>query len=224
MNLFSAGKEQLITMLIARVIIILLILPLHEFAHAWAARKCGDRTAEAAGRLTLNPFSHIDPIGAILLLVSGFGWAKPVPVNTRQMDNPKKGMILTSLAGPLSNLLVAFVGVVIFRVLSELTAFQGSGAAVIMMVLYFFITVNLGLAVFNLLPIPPLDGSNVILPFLPPKAIYWIQNYRQIISVVFMVLIFSDLLNLPLAFVSNALLRLFEFLTDWIPLLMHGIG
>ena len=96
--------------ILARIVIILLVLPLHEFAHGWVARKCGDDTAEAAGRLTLNPLAHVDPFGAVLLLLTGFGWAKPVPINPARMNHPRKGIIWTSLAGPLSNLLAALVG------------------------------------------------------------------------------------------------------------------
>ena len=96
--------------ILARIVIVLLVLPLHEFAHGWVARKCGDDTAEAAGRLTLNPLAHVDPFGAVLLLLTGFGWAKPVPINPARMNHPRKGIIWTSLAGPLSNLLAALDG------------------------------------------------------------------------------------------------------------------
>ena len=120
MNLLSMSKQQILMMLIARVIIILLILPLHEFAHAWVARLCGDDTADSKGRLTLNPFSHVDPFGAILLLLTGFGWAKPVPINPNRMRNPRTGVIWTSLAGPASNLLIAFVMMIPFRILESI--------------------------------------------------------------------------------------------------------
>ena len=157
--------------IIARIAIILLILPLHEFAHGWAAKKCGDDTASLSGRLTLNPFAHVDPVGAILLLLTGFGWAKPVPINPTRMRNMRRGVILTSLAGPLSNLLAAFVGMLLLRVciacsgvsffMHQATLYYAGEISqawhTIIMILFFFILVNLGLAIFNLIPIPPLE-------------------------------------------------------------------
>ena len=167
--------------IIARIAIILLILPLHEFAHGWAAKKCGDDTASLSGRLTLNPFAHVDPVGAILLLLTGVAWAKPDPINPTRMRNMRRGVILTSLAGPLSNLLAAFVGMLLLRVciacsgvsffMHQATLYYAGEISqawhTIIMILFFFILVNLGLAIFYLIPIPPLDGSNIILGFLP---------------------------------------------------------
>ncbi|MBQ8724383.1 MAG: site-2 protease family protein, partial [Oscillospiraceae bacterium] len=110
--------------IVARVMVILLILPLHEYAHAFIARKCGDYTAENSGRLTLNPFAHVDPIGAVLLLLTGFGWAKPVPINPNAMRNPRNGVIWTSLAGPFSNLIVAFIGFILLRIVGGIPVYQ----------------------------------------------------------------------------------------------------
>lgn len=226
MNLLSMSKEQLLTMLIARVIIILLILPLHEFAHAWVARLCGDDTADSRGRLTLNPFSHVDPFGAILLLLTGFGWAKPVPINPNRMRNPRTGVIWTSLAGPASNLLIAFVMMIPFRILESIpisSEAMYNTLSIIYSILYFFILVNIGLAVFNLIPIPPLDGSNILLGFLPYKAIYWVQQHRQVISFVFLILIFSDFLDTPLSYLQQLIFKGFMFLTNWVPLMVSGL-
>ena len=147
MNLLSMSKQQILMMLIARVIIILLILPLHEFAHAWVARLCGDDTADSKGRLTLNPFSHVDPFGAISLLLTGFGWAKPVPINPNRMRNPRTGVIWTSLAGPASNLLIAFVMMIPFRILESIpisSEAMYNTLSIIYSILYFFILVNIG--------------------------------------------------------------------------------
>lgn len=225
MNLFSSNKTQILMMLIARVIIILLILPLHEFAHAWVARRCGDDTAESKGRLTFNPFSHVDPVGAILLLLTGFGWAKPVPVNPNRMRNPRSGMVWTSLAGPASNLIIAFLTMIPFRILEEVPIHSASmynTLSVIYSILYFFILVNIGLAVFNLIPIPPLDGSNIVMGFLPFKAIIWVQQHRQVISFVFLILILSDFLT-PLSFLQQLLFKGFNVLTNWVPLIVSGL-
>ncbi len=214
--------------IVARVIVILLILPLHEFAHAFVAKKCGDYTAESSGRLTLNPFSHVDPVGAILLLLTGFGWAKPVPINPNAMRNPRKGVIWTSLAGPLSNLLAAFVSLIVLRVLYCIPIPAGNIAlynvlSSVATVFNCFVGVNIGLAVFNLIPVPPLDGSNVLIQFLPTRAVIWIQRNHMVISVVFFVLIVSSALNIPISWVSNQIFHLFYFLTNWIELLMNAI-
>lgn len=212
----------------ARIIVILLILPLHELAHAFVAKKCGDHTAESSGRLSLNPFIHIDPIGAVLILLTGFGWAKPVPINPNAMRNPRNGVIWTSLAGPLSNFIAAFAALIILRViycipissastglLNTLTGFS--------MFLSGFVSVNLGLAVFNLIPVPPLDGSKVLIQFIPTRAVIWIQRNQITISIVFFILIASQALSYPLSFLILHVYKLFYLMTDWIPLVMNAI-
>lgn len=214
--------------LVARIVVILLILPLHEYAHAFAARKFGDYTAESSGRLTLNPFKHIDPIGAFLLLLTGFGWAKPVPVNPIAMRNPRKGIIWTSLAGPFSNLIAAFLSMTVLRVIYCIPIAASNTAllntlTMVCTLLSAFSSVNMGLAVFNLIPVPPLDGSRVLMQFLPTNAVVWIQRNQMIISIVFLVLIASSALSTPLSFITMQINRLFFWLTDWIPLLMNLI-
>lgn len=214
--------------LVARIVVILLILPLHEYAHAFAARKFGDYTAESSGRLTLNPFKHIDPIGAFLLLLTGFGWAKPVPVNPIAMRNPRKGIIWTSLAGPFSNLIAAFLSMTVLRVIYCIPIAASNTAllntlTMVCTLLSAFSSVNMGLAVFNLIPVPPLDGSRVLMQFLPTNAVVWIQRNQMVISIVFLVLIASSALSTPLSFITMQINRLFFWLTDWIPLLMNLI-
>jgi Zn-dependent protease len=159
--------DQMVTALVA----VLAGLTVHELAHAWTALLLGDDTAKADGRITLNPIRHIDPFGFLLLLVAGFGWAKPVVINREKLRTPRRDDILISLAGPLSNLLLAFLSLALFRVLAALftmetpetfdTLFRLSVA---------FAGVNIALGVFNLLPIPPLDGSHVLLNLLPPGS------------------------------------------------------
>ena len=163
--------------ILARIVIILLVLPLHEFAHGWVARKCGDDTAEAAGRLTLNPLAHVDPFGAVLLLLTGFGWAKPVPINPARMNHPRKGIIWTSLAGPLSNLLAALVGVVLMQIVFPFYYADPNAVLTgIYTLLYWFVAINISLAVFNLIPVPPLDGSKVLMMLLPYRQSAWLAG------------------------------------------------
>lgn len=214
--------------IVARVMVILLILPLHEYAHAFIARKCGDYTAESSGRLTLNPFAHVDPAGAVLLVLTGFGWAKPVPINPNAMRNPRNGVIWTSLAGPCSNLIVAYAGFIVLRVLAGIPFSSSqtvlfSAASSFSLILMYFISVNIGLAVFNLIPIPPLDGSKVLIQFLPTKAVIWIQRNQMVISIVFMVLILSDVLNGPLGFISGKIYDFFFWSTNWVDIIMNAI-
>jgi len=129
----------------------------HEFAHAWVAHKLGDETAAYHGRLTLNPLAHLDPMGSIMILFVGFGWAKPVPVNPAFFQNPRRDMMLVASAGPLSNLFLAFVGGVIFRI----SLLGGMENGTFGTMLYIFIQINIMLAMFNLIPLPPLDGSQI---------------------------------------------------------------
>jgi len=139
--------------LLLLVPVLLFALCFHEFAHAWMANKLGDPTAKHSGRLTLNPLAHLDPMGTLMILFVGFGWAKPVPVDIRYLQNPRKDMMKISFAGPAANLLLAFVGGTIIR--AQLVG----GSLILMLVL--FTQINIMLAVFNMIPIPPLDGSQI---------------------------------------------------------------
>ncbi|MBU0630189.1 MAG: site-2 protease family protein [Candidatus Margulisbacteria bacterium] len=157
--------------------ILLVTITVHEFAHAFVADKLGDPTPRLAGRLTLNPLSHLDPLGFLALLLVRFGWAKPVPINPYNFRDPKKGSLLVSLAGPLSNFLLAWVLAVIFRNLPFIND-------TFSMVISYAIWINLALAIFNLIPVPPLDGSHVLEYFLPPhqyETMYRLQQYSMLI-------------------------------------------
>lgn len=158
------------------VFVILCILPLHEFAHGWVANKLGDPTAKLEGRLTLNPLASVDPMGALALILFGFGWAKPVPVNTRYFKHPKRDMAITALAGPVSNLLAALVGAVLVVVMEVFAPYNGV-TQFIYNVLYYYVVVNISLAVFNLIPFRPWTApalwrpSSAIGPCTPTTAI-----------------------------------------------------
>ncbi len=190
----SGSYLQLLVGLAARAIVIFLILPVHEYAHGWAAAKLGDPTAQARGRRTFNPLAHLDPIGALCILLFSFGWAKPVPVNPMYFRHRKRDMALTALAGPASNLLVALLAALIYNVIWLLHP----AASVLQWINYFFyyfIVINISLAVFNLLPIPPLDGSRIFAAILPERWSWTVARYERIIFLVLAVLVFSGALD-----------------------------
>ena len=145
---------------------ILLALTLHEFAHAYTAHRLGDPTARLLGRLTLNPLKHLDPLGTLMLFLAQFGWAKPVPVDPRYFRSPKRDMLLVALAGPVSNLVLAFISGMMLR-LGRAEVFPLDSGGISYVMLYMSLIINLSLAFFNLLPIPPLDGSKILRSLLP---------------------------------------------------------
>lgn len=197
---------ELIVNLLVRVFVIFCVLPIHEFAHAFVAHKLGDDTARLSGRLTTNPLAHIDPIGALMILVVGFGYAKPVPVNMRNFKNRKGYMAITALAGPFSNIIMAFIFTFAACLVWKFIPYQdGDFASYIVVFLLTASQINVSLAVFNLLPIPPLDGSRLLNVILPNKYYYKIMQYeRYIIYAVFALIIFG-VLDTPIYFLSRLL-------------------
>ena len=165
----------------------LIALTVHEYCHGYAAYKLGDDTAKNLGRLTLNPIKHIDPYGAICMVLFHVGWAKPVPVNARNFKDPKKGFAITAAAGPASNLILgffsAFIYLVVFALVKDLTFTSRTFGYLLisntLSFLYIFHSINIGLGLFNLLPIPPFDGSRLLNVFLPPKTYFAIMKYEK---------------------------------------------
>ena len=207
--------------------IILFSLSVHESAHAYVAHKLGDDTARNFGRITLNPAKHFDPVGFLFLLLFGFGWAKPVPVNTRNMKNGRWGFVATSIAGPLSNILLAFISAILAELtLVVLTHIPNMGGISGMLTYSFFqmaVSLNVGYAVFNLLPIPPLDGSRLWTALLPRRIAEWTfryERYMQYALLIFLCLgAFTDVINNITSTVTYGILRL----VDYIPFyLLYG--
>lgn len=195
--------QDVLMRILASVIIIFTVLPLHEYAHGWVAGKLGDKTAKYSGRLSMNPLDHVDPLGALGILLFGFGWAKPVPVDPRNFKNPKSGMAITAIAGPISNLLAAFIGAILLRLLILISGILPISIFVGAVTFFrYYIMINIGIAVFNLIPLPPLDGSKILEAFLPDRIIYKYAQYQGIISLVLLALILLGVLSVPLSYLQ----------------------
>lgn len=185
--------------------VLLIAFTVHEFAHAYTANKLGDPTAKEQGRLTLNPMQHLDPIGTLLIFIVGFGWARPVPVNRRHFKNPRLGGILVSLMGPLSNFVLAIIGAGIMYGL----VISGMAATLPKQVMDFFglfINLNVLLFVFNLLPIPPLDGYRIVEDLVSPSVRAKMTQYEQYGSLIFLILVITPLGNYTIYPVINTVI------------------
>jgi Zn-dependent protease len=188
--MFSLGPATLI----ARLIVLVVSFTIHEFSHAWSATQLGDETPRQYGRLTLNPLAHLDPMGSLLLLLVGFGWAKPVPINPYALlRRTPAGVMWVSLAGPFSNLLMAILAAVPFRMgLVSVAAGMTNTRAILpnpSLILVQFITINLLLCLFNLIPLAPLDGEKILDYFLPPSMAKVFENIRPYGPVILIVLV-----------------------------------
>lgn len=190
---------------------LLLALTVHEFAHGWVADKMGDPTARYSGRLSLNPMDHLDIFGTICLLFFGFGWARPVPINTRNFRKPRQGIIAVSLAGPGANFLLALISAFILAAMNE---FLPANEITIFFytVVSACVSLNVGLMVFNLIPIPPLDGSKVLMEFLPPKYRFKMYTMERYFGIILMVLIIFNILTPLLSILRGWVLTFIYFI------------
>ena len=206
---------------LVRAVVVLLAISVHEASHGLAAYFMGDRTAKGMGRISLNPLRHIDWMGALCLLFFGFGWAKPVMVNSYRFKKPKLGMSIVGLAGPLSNFIMALLGAVGLKIMSVCGAvdFMGiyyacNGAVAEFFVdfLILFMMMNIGLGVFNLIPIPPLDGSKIFLSLLPTKLYYDIMRYEHLGWILLVVALALDVLDPILGFANKHIVNAMFYL------------
>jgi len=213
-------KWAIASMLLALPIIIL-ALSVHETAHGFVAYKLGDPTARNMGRLSLNPAKHLDPIGFICMIAFGFGWAKPVPISTRNFKKPKRDMALSAIAGPISNLLLALIFAALLKVfwlilpnipLTSVNELTINMLSFLRILLELGVHLNVTLAVFNLLPIPPLDGSKILYMFLPQRVLIKFIQYERYISLALLLLLAVGVLTIPLSIFSGWILRFIYFI------------
>lgn len=199
--LLSEGTfaEKLLSVLVW-IVALLPALTFHEWAHGFTAYKLGDETAKADGRLSLNPLDHIDPLGALMIALVGFGWARPVPVITRNFKKPKRDLALVSAAGPLANFILAFISTLLMVLVSLISVsffIFNPTVEILSEVFYYSAMINLGLGFFNLIPLPPLDGSNIVMCLLPPKAATKYSKLRYYSHYIFLGILILSRLDLP---------------------------
>ncbi len=201
---------------------VLIAITFHEFAHGYAAYKLGDNTAKNEGRLSLNPLDHLDPVGTLMLLLAGFGWGKPVHVNPTQYTRKismEKGEAIVSVAGPLMNIVLAFLLALIYGALVKFASIGfllSTVGNIIKLMLAAAIATNIGLGVFNLIPLPPLDGSKIIMPFLPYNAKQWFRSNEQIFYVIFVVIWITGIASLiitpPINWISTGIMTVTQMI------------
>ena len=219
LNAMMSGNMITIVLSAFSILVMLFVVfPVHECSHALAAKLLGDDTAERMGRITLNPFAHLDVIGTIGIVLFRVGWAKPVPVNTarcRKIRSQKAAMAITAAAGPMANVVSSLVFLIIEKILI-VTCPASTMLYYILLALEMIIELDLYNGVFNLLPIPPFDGSRVFLAFLPERYYFKIMQYEQYIMIGLLILMYTGILSIPFSFLSNAIYSFLDLITGFI--------
>ncbi len=208
---------------LVRAIVLLTAIPIHESAHALVASKLGDNTAKHQGRISMNPAVHFDLFGSICMIVAGIGWAKPVPINPYNFKgNRKVGMAISAAAGPISNLLIALISVILYKVFLYSGGFDPSNSLLNTLALIFsyMANINIVLAIFNLIPVPPFDGSRIFNLFLPESFYFKIMQYERYIFMGLFIVLVTGILDGPLSFLRGLVLNLFDSLTFFVDALM----
>ena len=211
--------------ILVRAIVLFTTIPVHEAAHAWIADQLGDPTGRYRGRLTLNPMAHFDLMGSLALIVTGLGWAKPVPVNPMNFDDRKKGMAITAAAGPVSNLVLAAISLVVAKVVLYTGYLTGFGAVTGTLYTVFstMCSINISLAIFNLMPFPPFDGSRIFNYFLSDKVYFRIMEYEQYIFIGVFVLLYLGVFDLPLGILNGVVYNMLNKLTFFVDTIFRVI-
>lgn len=199
---------EAIISILSRCFVVFCCMPIHELAHGFIAYKLGDNTAKNKGRLTFNPLAHLSPLGTIMIFLFGIGYANPVPINPNNFKKPKVGMAITALAGPLCNIFLGFVSIFFYYMIASLSIYVTKLGQAVAFFFFYAANINVTLAVFNLIPIPPLDGSKVLASVLPDKAYYKYMMYERYVMIALMVLLFSGVLDGVIMFLSRIMMNL----------------
>lgn len=200
--------------LLASAFLVFVVLPIHEWAHAASAYACGDSTPKLAGGLTLNPMAHIDPLGAVLIVLTGFGWGKPTPVNPNNFRRRKLDNVLVAFAGPFSNLLMGWLLLFLEAIVDHSSIYLTNGGQLLSMFISYAGVISIFLAVVNLLPIPMFDGFALLETVLPARANYWIRTHQNILSIIIMVLFLVGAFTIPIQALSRYVVRFFWWLSN----------
>lgn len=206
---------SVLTNILISIVPALLCLTFHEVCHGLVAYRLGDSTAKNAGRLTFNPIKHLDPIGLLMMVIFHFGWAKPVPVNMNNFKHPKTGMAVTALAGPLSNMVLAVVVLFIYGLVYGLLLRWGDAGKIIMELFITTAYLSVAFAIFNIIPLPPLDGSKVLFSFLPDAAYNTLMRYEQLGMILLLVLVGLNVITPLLSSVTGSVYGWLAGIADW---------